>query len=500
MKDQSANPCDMPASDREIYLPPSAPDLLESMRAIGYSFEAALADLIDNSIAAEARAINVRFSVHGDPYVAIIDDGTGMSPEELTSAMRHGSRNPGLQRNTLDLGRFGLGLKTASLSQCRTLTVVSLHDGTLSARRWDLDHVAERGNWWLLNIPEHEARLLPHVDDLLGQRHGTIVLWQHFDNLATGAGSTQNAIGERMDLARDHLSLVFHRFLASRHGPITIALNMNPLPALDPFLTSHKATQPLPEEEFSIEGETVKVAPFILPHLSKLSSAELQTAGGEDGLRRNQGFYVYRNQRLITRGSWFRLIRQEELTKLARVRVDISNRLDHLWLLDIKKSTAYPPELLRNGFRQIIARITDGSRRVYTFRGRRSGNDQIIHAWDRNIVRGGVTYRINRDHPLIDAIERLLPERDTPLFGQLLKTLEGSFPFDGLYADMASERRATVDETEDEEQLLDLAQGIINAIGDDPDAVARFLKALPSTEPFARSPNLAARIVHRLAP
>lgn len=339
------------------------------MRAIGYSFEAALADLIDNSIAAEARTINVRFSVHGDPYVAVIDDGMGMSPAELTSAMRHGSRNPGLQRDAFDLGRFGLGLKTASLSQCRTLTVVSLRNGTLNARRWDLDHVAKRCNWILLNLPEHEARLLPHVDDLIGQHQGTMVLWQHFDKLGVGEGSMQSALGEHMDLAREHLSLVFHRWLGSRHQPLTIALNMNPLLALDPFLSSHKATQCLPEETFIVEGETVNVAPFILPHLSKLSSAELQIAGGEDGLRRNQGFYVYRNQRLITWGSWFRLIRQEELTKLARVRVDITNRLDHLWRLDIKKSTAYPPEVMRNGFRQIIARITDSSRRVYYLPG-----------------------------------------------------------------------------------------------------------------------------------
>jgi hypothetical protein len=339
----------------------------------------------------------------------------------------------------------------------------------------------------LLDIAQDQAKLLPHVDELMAQQHGTIVLWQHFDKLAAGEGSTQKAIGERMDLARDHLSLVFHRLLGSR---LTIALNMNPLHALDPFLTSHKATQQLPEEEFSIEGETVSVAPFILPHLSKLSSADLQTAGGEDGLRQNQGFYVYRNQRLIAWGSWFRLIRQEELTKLARVRVDIGNRLDHLWRLDIKKSAASPPEKLRNGFRQIIARITDGSRRVHTFRGRRAGDDRIIHAWDRNIVRGGVTYRINRDHPIIEAIERLLSEHDTPLFDQLLKTLEGSFPFDALYADMASERRPAVDATADEQQLLDLAQRIVTAIGDDPAAVARFLEALPSTEPFAQTPTL----------
>jgi hypothetical protein len=487
----------MSACAGEIYLPPSAPDLLESMRAVGYSFEAALADLIDNSIAAGARTINVRFSVSGDPYVAIIDDGCGMSAAELTATMRHGSRNPVLPRDYTDLGRFGLGLKTASLSQCRTLTVASWRDCTLSARRWDLDYIARRDNWMLLDVPD--AKDLPHVKELVQQPHGTMVLWEHFDKLSAGETSAQDALGNRMDLARDHLSLVFHRFLGSRQRPLSVALNLNPLCALDPFLTSHKATQALSEEEFIVEGERVNVAPYILPHFSKLSASDLQVAGGEDGLRRNQGFYVYRNQRLITWGSWFRLVRQEELTKLARVQVDTTNRLDHLWRLDVKKSTAYPPEVLRNGFRQIIARITESSRRVYTFRGRRTGSDSIIHTWDRNEVRGGFAYRVNREHPLVAAVERVIPDHDLPLFQQLLELLETSFPFEAVYADMASDRHPELDEAEDDElRLMDVAQRIIEAIGDDKEAVARFLKALPSTEPYTKFPNVTARILHKL--
>lgn len=302
-----------------------------------------------------------------------------------------------------------------------------------------------------------------------------------------------------MDLARDHLSLVFHRFLGARPHPLSIALNLNPLRALDPFLTSHKATMPLSEEDFIVEGECVRVTPYILPHLSKLSASDLQVAGGEEGLRRNQGFYVYRNQRLITWGSWFRLVRQEELTKLARVQVDTTNRLDHLWRLDVKKSVAYPPEVLRNGFRQIISRITDSSRRVYTFRGRRTGNDKIIHAWDRNEVRGGFTYNVNRDHPAVAAVESIVPDDVLPLFQQLLQILESSFPFDAVYADMASDRRPEIDENEDDEHhLLDVARRIIETLGDDKDAVARFLAALPSTEPYTKFPNLTARILHQL--
>ena len=322
----------------EIHLPPSAAELLESMRALGYSFEAALADLIDNSLSAAANRVEILFSPYDQPYAAILDDGTGMGPAEITAAMRHGSRDPRLVRDARDLGRFGLGLKTASLSQCRRLTVASLKDGELSARRWDLDHVARRQDWMLLQLSEVQIRSLPLIEELGSQGHGTLVLWEDFDRLTADGTPLERALGTRVDLARDHLALVFHRFLNPAPGqqPVSIRINRNPLKAIDPFLSGQKATQALPIEEFEIEQDKVTVRPFILPHISKLRAADLELAGGEEGLRRNQGFYIYRNRRLISWGSWFRLVRQGGThTKLARVshQVDISNRLDHLWQL-----------------------------------------------------------------------------------------------------------------------------------------------------------------------
>jgi hypothetical protein len=267
-------------------------------------------------------------------------------------------------------------------------------------------------------------------------------------------------------------------------------------------LTGHRATQALPPEEFVVEGERVSVAPFILPHLSKLGSADLELAGGEDGLRRNQGFYIYRNRRLISWGSWFRLVRQEELTKLARVRVDITNQLDHLWKLDIKKSTTYPPEALREGLKQIISRITDGSRRVYTFRGKKSSDDRIVHAWDRMIVRAGVSYKINREHPLVSALEQSIEHDHRGLFDELLRVLENSLPFDALYADMASEIRPATEEPADDgdHSLLALADQIFTTIGRGTEAGRRFLAALHTVEPFSSAPELARTIAQKLAP
>jgi Histidine kinase-, DNA gyrase B-, and HSP90-like ATPase len=489
-------------SDLDICLPPSAPDLLESMRAIGYSFEAAVADIIDNSIAASATKVDIRFGNENGLYVAILDDGEGMSAGELVAGMRHGSSNPNHARAPADLGRFGLGLKTASLSQCRCLTVVSLKDGALSARRWDLEHVGLTRDWTLIGLSAEAASNLPQVPELKQSGRGTLVLWQKFDRLSDSDVGVGHAIGERMDIARNHLALVFHRFLnpGKKTRPLALSINLNPVRAVDPFLSSNKATQALPEQEFAVSGEPVRVAPFILPHISKLSAADLELAGGEEGLRRNQGFYVYRNLRLISWGSWYRLVRQEELTKLARVRVDITNRLDHLWSLDIKKSTAHPPDALRNGLRQIINRITEGSRKVYTYRGRRTGASDLVRVWDRTAVRGGVTYSINRDHPMIAAVENVLPDSKLTLFHKLIQVLEGTFPFDAVYVDMASERRPEVADAVKKESdwLMELAERIVSALGAGTPEAARFLGSLVSIEPFSRHVEKTKEIVQAL--
>lgn len=488
----------------ELQLPPLAPVLLESMRAIGYSFESALADIIDNSISAGAKTVQIRFYPYGEPYLTILDDGEGMTGKALVCAMRHGSRDPRLERLKSDLGRFGLGLKTASLSQCRKLTVVSKRDGAINARRWDLDLIANRQDWILTGVTESELADLPQYKDLLEQACGTLVIWQEFDRLVAGESSIETALGERVDRARDHLSLVFHRFLSTRtarRAELTISINGNVLTPQDPFLTTNPGTQPQPEEAFLIEGHRVIVAPFILPHMSRLSAEDLRLAGGEEGLRRNQGFYVYRNRRLISWGSWFRLIRQEEMTKLARVRVDVPNALDHLWTLDVKKSAAYPPEAVRNNLKITVDRICDGSRRVYTFRGRRANTDGVVHLWERRTVRGGLIYSINREHPLLTAIESVLPEIDLPLFQKLLQNLERAFPFDALYADMASERRPTTYDVgpKHSEELFDVALQLLNAIGAETPEAETLLGNLGSIEPFSRYPDEIETLKDKLA-
>jgi hypothetical protein len=481
---------------QEILLPPNAPVLIESMRSIGYSLESAVADLVDNSISAKASTVRIRFCPYGNPNVAILDDGEGMSGDRLTEAMRHGSCNPLDIRSGTDLGRFGLGLKTASLSQCRKLTVVSLREGELSARCWDLDLIAER-KAWVLAAPDdlYEIRQMPLVEDLDSQGHGTVVIWQGLDRLGAGESSIETALGEKMDRTRDHLSVVFHRYISGEPGlsAIALSINDNPINPIDPFLMRNPATQRMYDEDFSVDGQPIHVQPFILPHISRLSAEDMAIAGGEEGLRRNQGFYVYRNRRLIIWGTWFQLARQRELSKLARVRVDIPNTLDHLWTLDIKKSGAHPPEEVRRNLKRTVDRIAEGSRRTYTYRGRRTNKDGLTHAWHCIKGRGGIRYDISREHPLLTALSETLDDRQQKMLGLLLETLETTFPFDALYADMADERPRGAGLEKPEETLRELAAHLLSAVP--VEGHSEFLNAIGKVDPFCLYPEITATIV-----
>ena len=166
---------------------PFAPTLIESMRSLGYSFESAIADLIDNSVSASAKKIDIFFQSAINPYLIIIDDGCGMSPKELEEAMRYGSRNPLEQRMENDLGRFGLGLKSASLSQCRELIVISKKNNCLSCFSWNIDYVIENGAWYLIQYNINEINQLPYFDEINQKANGTYVLLREFDRVAASS-------------------------------------------------------------------------------------------------------------------------------------------------------------------------------------------------------------------------------------------------------------------------------------------------------------------------
>lgn len=465
-------------------LPPYAPTLIESTRAIGYSLESAIADIIDNSVTAGASNVDLFFFPVDEEYIAILDNGNGMTESEVNMAMQYGSKNPLEQRGENDLGRFGLGLKTASLSQSSILTVVTKQNEVLLARRWDINYVKETGHWTLLVLEEKDILELPHIENLLEYKTGTLVIWQELDRLKAGEINFEQSLGRKVDLVREHLALVFHRYLSGESGlkKLSIQINFEKIVPIDPFLTL-KSVQAMDDETLIIKGKKISIRPYILPHISKMTSEEIKMLGGKEGLRKLQGFYVYRNKRLLVWGTWFRMMRQGEMSKLARIRVDIPNDLDDLWTLDIKKSSAIPPAEVRVNLKSVVDRLAEKSKRTWTYRGKKETDDSIVHVWNRFKTRsGGYIYEINREYPLLVELAETNPGLSGRL-SMLIKQIEENIPLNTLYLDLTNDEKIENDKEFQVEDIITMIKEILKTT--DKNLHSNMLETLKKSEPFS---------------
>jgi Histidine kinase-, DNA gyrase B-, and HSP90-like ATPase len=485
---------------------PFAPAMIESLRAFGYNLPTAIADLLDNSITAGARSIWLNFFWDGaDSYLTICDDGRGMTRRELFDAMRPGSRNALEVREQGDLGRFGLGLKTASFSQCRRLTVKSkVKYGRASTRCWDLDYVNLTGEWRLLSgiPPTSEERL----QELNEQEAGTIVLWECMDRVVGNASSDDDREHDRflelVDEAKAHIAMTFHRYLSGSR-PLRIYLNgrkeANRVRAWDPYLEDEITTQHLQEERLLLRGQEIIIRPFVLPHHDKITQRVHAMAAGPAGWNDQQGFYVYRNRRLLVAGDWLGLgFAKEEHHKLARISVDLPNTMDGDWKIDVKKSRAWPPSSLRGDFKRIAKLSRRQAEDVYRRRGireARKGSEPHVYAW-RTARRGDkVFYEVNRDHPLVSrALE--VPRDYRPVVQALLRLLEETVPVQQIWIDAArepeSQRRPF--EKVAENDVAEVMAQVYRALRRGGMARDAALRKLSAMEAFADFPHLVASL------
>jgi len=398
--------------DKSRHVPPRANVLIEALRGLGYSTATALADIVDNSIAAGASNVDISFTWNGpQSTVTILDNGSGMTGNALQDAMRLGNRSPLDERAPGDLGRFGLGLKTASFSQCRRLTVASRKDGTTNCLRWDLDILmsAEDDGWYLFEGPAKgsEEQILP----LQAEESGTLVLWENVDRIVT-PGFQQQDLLDLIDVVARHISMVFHRYLDGPQSKLKISINGVALNPWDPFLITNSATWSSPIAHLRAEGGTVEVRCHVLPHKDRLDARTYEAAAGPNGFTAQQGFYVYRNERLLVAGSWLGLGQgrswtKEEAHRLARIRLDIPNTADAAWKIDIRKSIARPPVSVRDGLTRLAEDARERARRVFAHRGQpvRTGDGQTLaQAWRVDHFKGGIRYRVDRDHPAVRSV------------------------------------------------------------------------------------------------
>lgn len=362
---------------------PSARRLIKSLRDMGYDFAQAAADVVDNSIEAGASLVAIDVEFDGDDsWVRIADNGKGMTADELREAMRYGAER---EYDDDDLGKFGLGLKTASMSQCQCLSVASRWNrnrADIAAYSWDLDHI-ERTNRWEI-LPLERNGLGPAIREPLKDTTGTVVLWERLDRiLGYKHPYGENARKRLFQMCRDvevHLGMVFQPFLNGKAGrkKLKLMLNGNEVAPWDPFCESEAKTRKLQSVTLSLDHEGISgdvlIQPYILPHQDDFSSSEaFRLASGPANWNQQQGFYIYRAGRMIQSGGWSNLRAPDEHTKLARIALSFAPKLDEAFKINVAKMRVQMPAQIREAVRDAIVPVTKLARETYDRKQPKSG-------------------------------------------------------------------------------------------------------------------------------
>ena len=457
-----------------INLSPPASSLIESIRSIGYSFDAAIADIVDNSISAGGTEIliNSRVLEYGGAIFQIIDNGRGMSVDELRIAMSLGGKGPGIDRESDDLGRFGLGLKTASFSQAKTLTVISKVDevGGLYGIKWDLDQVIKSNRWDASQLSNLECLSFLKDSEVTLDRCGTLVQWSNCDRIVQDIDDVEQLnehINRLVDNLKKRFSLVFHKYLEK--SKIVIKVNDAALKPMDPFAVkggeNFAHSQVLFTEERVVQGSKIQIKGYLLPHISRMGGPDREKQISIDAEHTaSQGLYLYRLDRLIAYGGWQQIVRKTEANKLARLEICFENDADHLWQLDIKKSTAILPVALRSRLRDLIRGISNRPSEVFMRRGKmKKSNPNSV--WERIYDKESksISYQIDRSHPIL---ERILDEFDDKesLVEDLLVFIQNTLPVDFISNDLVAGDGLVVRTNQEiADQISELSEIVSNA-------------------------------------
>lgn len=403
---------------------PNPEFLIKSIAEQGYSLESSLADLMDNSVSANANKIEVLIKMEQEPFTLFVaDNGHGMDEEALKANMQFPSNSPEEERNTFDLGRFGLGMKTASFSQTRCFTVLSRKKGTknYSGRTWDVNYLKQVGKWRLIvNTQEEITKLIQQYHSLsegyLNRFENfdanTIVVWKglyKFENYLE-EDNRQSALKKQItEVTSDYLSLVFHRYMERKANPLQIRINNNLIAAFNPFPTTIPDFRPIEFKQKNFSTDTIKIEGFVLPSRSidESQSISIWTTKNRS-LMDMEGIYIYRADRLIHFGGWNGIIKKAPRLQLARLRVDIGNSVDHLLHLNVAKSQIEIPHDLTAAFEKYIDELKTQSEREFFNRGIRKFSsirkEDNVQLFERKASNKGTLLEVNSSFPLLKSL------------------------------------------------------------------------------------------------
>ena len=417
---------------------PSPKSHIKTLMRIGYDFNSAIADVIDNSISANAKCIEVYSPPpEGEPFIRILDDGIGMDRDELIQNMRIGCKDPHDIRHAGDLGRFGSGMKTASFSQARRLTVVTKKKGKkATAARWDIDAIEDQDKWCLDIFDADEIKDLNYVDHKRLKSSGTQLIWEKLTCLGEQQ-SQQRELAEKLAGLKEYLSLHFHRFMTGKRKR-KLFVNRDLLDPMDPFMVNARGYQEGPGEKIKCGDAYVHLQTHVLPHFNKISAQNLKRYGGTATITQNQGLYIYREKRLINAGGWLGLTRHSQLGALARVQVDIPSSFDNEWETDVKKASLQIPPSVKRTIRRFLSDPVKRSVRVYRYRGKQEKTENIF--WDicEDENNKTITYQINTENSLLLELTGSLDKSQTRSLSQYLKSLHVNLPIHHIYEKMSS--------------------------------------------------------------
>lgn len=449
---------------------PNAKMLLSSLRSVGYTTETAIADIIDNSISARATKIELYFD-WDEKRILVADNGNGMSEEGLLESMKIGSADPNGYRSDKDLGRFGMGMKTASFSLAKNLFVISKDETGYHNAGWDLEYVENENKWNILI--KHQLEIEKLIENTKGKiryyeyNTGTLIVISNLDRLIdlNNMEKSKYKFYNMIKKVKKHLSMIFHRFM--EEDELEIYVNNNLLSPWNPFVRYNIATQELAVEELSVGKSQVTIEPYILPHKTKfINDEEFELAGGARGWLNHQGFYVYRNRRLIVYGTWFDKLKKEVAYNLARIKLDINSDSDLEWGIDIKKSKAIPPIGVEESIMQVAYLAIERSVAVYNSRGtynKKSGgmNASLKYVWEqRRNSSGKYMFYLNKKHPVLMKIINEIGDDLKPELRTYLSLVENYSPamLSGLIESENSQKN--VEEIQEQKDIISIIEKV----------------------------------------
>ncbi len=448
---------------------PHAKMLLIALRSVGYTNETAIADILDNSVSGAATEIELYFDWDNRRMI-IADNGFGMDYQELMDAMEIGSADPNEMRPSEDLGRFGLGMKTAAFSMAKNLLVISKKNSIVSNAEWNLDTVADKDEW---RISEYDASEMSVILESVNPytqynnwEQGTLIIISELDRLIDEANieKSKKNFYKMIRKIKSHIAITFHRFM--EEDELKISVNGNEIEPWNPFWIQSPSTMELAREELFDGKNEVIVEPYILPHKNKFNSEdEYKDAAGAKDWRGHQGFYVYRNRRLLVYGTWFGKFKKEPAYNLARIKLDMSADSDFEWNIDIKKSKATLPVAIEEQITQIAFLAIEKSVAVYNSRGvynrkNTANNTSLKYVWEqRKNISGNYMFYLNKKHPMLLKILSEMDENAQKELKTYLSLIESYSPT-MLSGVMEKETDFFVTEEEKQKEILNIQEKI----------------------------------------